>query len=305
MYKYRRKEYIKKNKKKRRFIILLFIGLPLIIFTIEMTKLNKEAIFNAQGEKMNIVSREELDENINSSISSSSSKINIKNDVINILNETGDTSSILNNLDNYPDYILELILKNPETIGYVKDYPKNYPAKGNGSQINISHDYIKGQIPLFLQWDKRWGYYNYGNYPIALNGCGPTALSMVIVGLTGDITKNPKTVADISYEQGYLVKDKGSSWTLMSEGVDLFGLNSKELPLSETIIRGSLKKGHPIIACMGPGDFTTTGHYIVLTGITEDGKILINDPNSKNRSNMKWNIDVLMEQTKNLWAFSN
>ena len=36
-----------------------------------------------------------------------------------------------------------------------------------------------GSVPLFLQWDERWGYRSYGGDFLAVTGCGPTALSMV------------------------------------------------------------------------------------------------------------------------------
>lgn len=37
-----------------------------------------------------------------------------------------------------------------------------------------------GEIPLLLQWDERWGYSVYGDNMIAVNGCGPTAVAMVV-----------------------------------------------------------------------------------------------------------------------------
>ena len=41
--------------------------------------------------------------------------------------------------------------------------------------------------PLFLQWDPRWGYTEYGEDSfLGLSGCGPTCLSMVLYYLTGD-----------------------------------------------------------------------------------------------------------------------
>ena len=63
-----------------------------------------------------------------------------------------------------------------------------------------------------------------------------------------------------------------------------------------------LKKGQPIICIMGEGDFTITGHFIVLTGV-EDGKIKVNDPNSKARSNLLWDYDRIAPQIRNLWTF--
>ena len=54
---------------------------------------------------------------------------------------------------------------------------------------------------------------------------------------------------------------------------------------------------------MGPGDFTTTGHFIVLTGVDSNGDIIVHDPNSIKRSKKRWSIDDIMKQTKNLWSY--
>lgn len=52
---------------------------------------------------------------------------------------------------------------------------------------------------------------------------------------------------------------------------------------------------------MGQGDFTKTGHFIVLAGLKEDG-IVVRDPNSKERSNKIWTYDELEGQIQNLWV---
>ena len=63
--------------------------------------------------------------------------------------------------------------------------------------------------------------------------------------------------------------------------------------------------GRPIICVMGPGDFTTEGHYIVLIDIEHtSGEIIVNDPNSKENSYKTWSVETIMKQTKNLWAYS-
>lgn len=46
--------------------------------------------------------------------------------------------------------------------------------------MNVQDDLKTGGIPLLLQWDERWGYKNYGDNIMAINGCGPTCLSMVV-----------------------------------------------------------------------------------------------------------------------------
>ena len=82
---------------------------------------------------------------------------------------------------------------------------------------------------------------------------------------------------------------------MMTELATKLGLSAQELSLSEDSIRQELSQGHPIICIMGPGDFTTSGHFIVLTGVDSDGKITVNDSNSKKNSNKAWKIDDLME----------
>ena len=81
----------------------------------------------------------------------------------------------------------------------------------------------------------------------------------------------------------------------MTELATKLGLSAQELSLNEDSIRQELSQGHPIICIMGPGDFTTSGHFIVLTGVDSDGKITVNDSNSKKNSNKAWKIDDLME----------
>ena len=72
----------------------------------------------------------------------------------------------------------------------------------------------------------------------------------------------------------------------------------------EEHIRAALEAGTPVICVVGPGDFTNSGHFLVLTGVDEEGKITLNDPNSKIRSKESWDINQLMSQIKNLWAYS-
>ena len=215
-----------------------------------------------------------------------------------------DVATIIDKIDYFPDNILDLLLGNPETLDFVLGFPNEYPANEDHGSINIKNDYKKGMIPHFLQWDKRWGYLNYGTNAIALNGCGPTALSMVIVGLTGDTKQNPKEIADFSSENGYYVEGTGTSWTLMSEGAKRFGIVPDELPLSENLIFSELEAGNPIIVSVRQGHFTTTSHYIVLTGVTESGNIAVLDPNSIQRSTQEWDIDVFMQEARNLWSFT-
>ena len=168
--------------------------------------------------------------------------------------------------------------------------------------IDISKD-MTGGIPRLYQWDGRWADKGYGTSDMEVSGCGPTCLSMVYCGLTGDTKWNPYEVAMMAEERGYYVPGIGTSWDLMTDGAKRLGLRCEQLGLDEKAIRQELEAGHPVICAMGPGDFTTEGHFIVLTGVEENGKIIVNDPNSKKLSEKGWELTRLMFQMKNLWCY--
>ena len=199
-----------------------------------------------------------------------------------------------------PESLIELAERQPEAYNFAKDY-KKYANKD--IPIDISDEVKEGKIPLFIQWDKRWGYRDYGGNYMALNGCGPTCLSMVYCGLKGDTEWNPWKVAQWSSEHGYYVPGSGTAWSLMSEGAAQLGLQVMEAKPDADTITEELAKGKVIIACMGPGDFTTQGHFIVLTKVTGSGKIVVNDPNSKKRSKQTWDVDRLVAQMKDMWVY--
>lgn len=210
---------------------------------------------------------------------------------------------ILNNQEMYPKELIELGVSKEETIEFVYNYPY-YKEVFAQETICIKEAYNTDNYPLFIQWDERWGYNTYGDNYMAINGCGPTTLAMVVVGLTGDTTINPQVIADFSYEKGYYVKKVGTSWELMTKGARAFGIKGQELTLTRRNIINTLKMGKPIIASMGPGTFTSKGHFVLLTGINEEGKIQVNDSDSKKRSQQVWEVDIFLNEAKNLWSFS-
>lgn len=198
----------------------------------------------------------------------------------------------------WPQELVELLERNPET----EEFVLNYPLKKNlRPAINLDEYKDCDTVPLFMQWDERWGYYEYGEDCMGLSGCGPTCLSMVCMYLLSDTSYNPRFIADFSEANGYCVPGNGSAWTLISEGGRELGLGVEELSLDEDNIIRNLEAGNPIICVMGPGDFTTTGHFIVMTDYV-DGKIKVNDPNSEIRSEKLWNFEDIKSQIRNLWV---
>lgn len=160
-----------------------------------------------------------------------------------------------------------------------------------------------GEVPSLYQTDPQWASHPYAGGTVEKNGCGPTCLSMVYVALTGRDDLDPAAMADFSERGGY-TSDGMTAWALMTEGAAGLGLSSEELPASESAVREALLAGKPVICSVGPGDFTTTGHFIVLAGVAEDGGVIVRDPNSAERSARTWDLGRVLGQCLNLWAFS-
>ena len=207
-------------------------------------------------------------------------------------------------LGDYPTSLINLLVRNPETEDFVLQYPLEYGKehevdlseyRGSGDQDGLA------EMPLFLQWDKRWGYLQYGADVVGLTGCGPVSLAMVGFYLTGDEKFSPDKVVEYALAHDYSVRGSGSAWTLISEGAVDLGLEVTEIPLDRERIISNLEAGNPIICVVGPGDFTRDGHFMVLCGC-QDGKIQIRDPNSYIRSQTLWDYERLEPQFEVLWV---
>ena len=201
-------------------------------------------------------------------------------------------------LDDYPHDLLQALCNNPEML----DFTAGYFSSG-GSQPTLTEEELEEDVPLFIQWDERWGYEFYGDDIIGLSGCGPACLSMAVVSMTGNENATPKEVADFSMRNGYYEFGSGTTWLLMTEGCMNYGLEAEELPLMKNEIFQRLENGELIICSVSPGDFTAFGHFILLCGI-EDGKIRLQDPNSIERSQKLWSFEELEPQIRNLWSYT-
>ena len=198
----------------------------------------------------------------------------------------------------WPADVAALLARNEEAL----DFVLAYPSLADAVPPDTVEEAQKGTFPTLLQWDARWGAASYAGSILALSGCGPTVLSVAVCGLTGSDKWTPAAIAGWAQSWGYAT-ESGTSWELMRSGCEHFGIRAEELSLSETTVFRALEAGSPIICSVRPGDFTTAGHFIVLTG-TENGLIRLVDPNSPARSAMLWEWDRLMPQIKNLWAYT-
>ena len=189
----------------------------------------------------------------------------------------------------------------PEALEWAAEF---YYLWDKVADDDITADVVDGEYPMFVQWDQRWGYRLYGNNYMANNGCGPTALAIVYAGLTGNTDVTPHDLAVYSINNGLYVPTVGTRWDLMLYGGQYLGLKVENINMDTQKTKAALQAGRPVICKVGPGDFTTGGHFIVLTSIDDDNMVTVRDPNSILRSEELWDFDRIMGQTDYMWAYS-
>ena len=203
------------------------------------------------------------------------------------------------NREKYPADFLNILKRNTEVLDFAVNC-LTAPAEPSGG-ITLSES--RRKVPLFVQWDKRWGYVPYGQSNIGISGCGPTCLSMVLYSITRDKSLTPDRLAERAMEEGYYVEGEGTSWLFMEDMAKEYGVQATQFAyMSLPEMERELDEGKLIICAMGPGDFTDNGHFIVVRGHT-GSQMIINDPFSRSNSGKKWEYDRLEPQIEKCWVY--
>ncbi len=151
------------------------------------------------------------------------------------------------------------------------------------------------EVVYFNQLDQRYANQPFGTDNIGGYGCGPTSMAIVVSSLTDEII-DPIAMAKWAYENGGWCKGQGSYHSLIPNAAKAWGLNVEGCRASEPQrILDALSQGKLVVAIMGKGHFTTTGHFIVLRGV-QDGKILVADPASTYRSQKAWDLSIILNE---------
>lgn len=164
-----------------------------------------------------------------------------------------------------------------------------------------------GDMPLYLQYSAQWGSIPFGGGTISSSGCSVTCIAMVASYLK-DASIYPSDVVAWTGAKTYYVPGQGASWAIFPAAAEHYGLRCRNLGKDGKKVKKALKKGKPVIASMGPGTFTSKGHFIVLRGMDEGERILVNDPNDnteKNHINKAFTWELIDSQAKNYWRFGN
>lgn len=163
--------------------------------------------------------------------------------------------------------------------------PEMSDLKNISLSVSVDNDTVSNhhsKVPLFYQSD--YTDVNYGTGTLATHGCGIASLSMV-ASYYNDTDILPDELA--RKYRGY-GSSSGTDHSIFEKTADELNLPFREHVHYGTgedlqTVVSALKEGCVVVAKAKKNSiFTESGHYIVLTGVTEDGKIMVNDPNKYN-----------------------
>ena len=151
-------------------------------------------------------------------------------------------------------------------------------------------------IIYFNQGEEPWASQPYGPDEIKGYGCGPTALAMFVSSLT-DCIVTPTEMAQWAFESGYCAPGSGSYLSIVEGAAQTYGLQIQSWQeRSPEALCQALATGQVFVALMGPGHFTSSGHFILLRGVTLQGTVLVADPNSRERSLVAWDPELILSE---------
>lgn len=164
-------------------------------------------------------------------------------------------------------------------------------------QYSLSVESSIGILTYYNQSDSRWADYLYGGQdPLRKYGCGPTALAMIVSSFTNE-TLLPPEMADWAAANHYWAPRGGTAHSFIPECASAFGLQANSF--QDFTVEGVLNElisGHILVALMGPGHFTGSGHFIIITDYWTGTQVRIADPASLENTQTPWEVQTLLDE---------
>ncbi|MCC8122362.1 MAG: C39 family peptidase [Oscillospiraceae bacterium] len=165
----------------------------------------------------------------------------------------------------------------------------------------------------YLQTDSRWAANDYSasgeSTTIKASGCGPTCAAMILATLI-DAGITPADTCAWALKKGYKAVGQGTyysyfkpqgaayglTWTQLN-GSNLCNMTAANAKTYHDQALAAVQGGDLVICCMGPGNWTSGGHFILWWKYA-DGYVYINDPASTASAREKNTLALLQSQVK-------
>lgn len=184
-------------------------------------------------------------------------------------------------------------------------YATDVATDGETIQYETADGCVR-EVAYYNQTEEPWASVVFGGTTVKAAGCGPTSMAMVISTLCKE-TVTPQDVAAYTASQNLYVPGKGTSHELPGMAARNWGLSVQRVKDTQMkLVETELKNGAmAVVIC---GEYTITGngsgHYIVLTGVTQEGFFTIADPASRERSGRVYSADTIQAYARDLDAGS-
>lgn len=186
----------------------------------------------------------------------------------------------------------------------------------------VKREYVNG-IPRFYQGrPEAWSGMTFSGSgkTFASVGCTLTSVSMLVSFFTGEIHTPPdiynnnkdcwsgaafKTTGytELAKRYGYkCVWGYGESERVLTDAYSFSGKYSSTARENMDIVR-HLQEGHTLILELGKPYASGSTHYVVVSGIDKNGKLIVNDPNYSKGDKMDWSIDKVNASLQRVYAF--
>lgn len=165
----------------------------------------------------------------------------------------------------------------------------------------------------YLQTDSRWGSKAYRvegeTSTIASAGCGPTAAAMLLSTMLGE-TITPVDTCAWSVANGFKALHQGTYYAYFEAQFKYYNLTCRRLNSQSSYgdvnhsnharVLQMLREGYYIIALMGKGRWTSSGHFVVLWW-ADDKTAYILDPNSTRADRTIADLNDFFKEAKYYW----
>lgn len=190
------------------------------------------------------------------------------------------------------------------TGGNIEDsYVGNIDVTGDVIHYDTVGKGVK-EVVYFNQLEEPWASLPYASSTIEDSGCGPTSMAIVISTLTGN-NVTPEMTKSFAENNGEYVPGQGTSHSFIGNAAAHWGLTCERVGKDrmDDVVQ-ALKEGKMVVEICEAYTITggSSGHFIVLTGVTRDGYITIADCASRERTGKVYSVETIKSYGRDLSA---
>lgn len=168
-----------------------------------------------------------------------------------------------------------------------------------GSQVRAN----PSQEPIYYsQVDNRWKGIQFSSrgdprQTIGSSGCGPTCMAMILATWVNRAI-TPVECCRMAIHGGFRTPNDGTAWAYFPQVAANYGLKHQFGNTDQAV--AAMREGALVVASMGRGYFTNSGHFILPYRV--DGNIIIcHDPANKNRN--RATVDLFRRECRQYFIF--